>query len=117
MQAASELAWRDEAHVIANRDEYRRKFAAVRAAAPGIAPPAEPDGGFYWWIRTPIDDQAFARRLFEDEHITVLPGSYLGRPGADGANPGSQHIRVAWVAPLDECIEAAGRLQRFVTNL
>jgi N-succinyldiaminopimelate aminotransferase len=117
VQAASALAWQDEGHVIANRHAYREKFKAVRELAPGIAPRLDPEGGFYWWIPTPIDDEAFAQRLFAEENVTVLPGSFLGRTGTDGINPGRNHIRVAWVAPLTECREAAIRLQRFVTSL
>src|SRR5262249_48059155 len=61
VQAASAAAWRDEAHVAENRRLYREKFAA---AAPLLAAPLEtalPEGGFYFWIRTPVDDAAFAR--------------------------------------------------------
>jgi N-succinyldiaminopimelate aminotransferase len=117
VQAASELAWRDEAHVIANRAAYRRKFEAVRSLAPDVAPAVDPAGGFYWWVPTPVDDELFARQLFQQEHVTVLPGSYLGRHGPDGLNPGKNHVRIAWVAELAECIDAAARLQRFMTSL
>jgi N-succinyldiaminopimelate aminotransferase len=117
VQAASQLAWADEAHVVANRQAYREKFAAVRRIAPDIAPRLDPEGGFYWWIPTPIDDEAFTRKLFAAENVTVLPGTYLGRPGTDGTNPGTGHVRVAWVAPPAECEDAASRLQRFVTSL
>jgi N-succinyldiaminopimelate aminotransferase len=117
VQAASELAWRDETHVVANRDAYRHKFATVRSLAPDVAPASDPDGGFYWWVPTPVDDQIFARRLFEEENVTVLPGSFLGRSGADGRNPGEGHVRIAWVAELAECRDAAERLQRFMTSL
>ncbi len=117
VQAASELAWRDEAHVIANRIAYRQKFAAVRDIAPDVAPSFEPEGGFYWWVKTPISDTTFARQLFEQENVTVLPGSYLGRKGRDGTNPGDNHVRIAWVAELNECRGAAERLQRFMTSL
>lgn len=117
VQAASELAWRDEAHVITNRAAYRRKFEAVRKVAPAVAPRVDPAGGFYWWVPTPIDDELFAKRLFQQENVTVLPGSYLGRIGPDGTNPGQNHVRIAWVAELMECQDAAGRLQRFMTSL
>ncbi len=104
VQAASEAAWRDEAHVAENRRLYRAKFAA---ALPLLGAPLEtalPDGGFYFWIRTPIDDAAFARELYRQYNVSVLPGSYLAREAA-GANPGRGHIRAALVAPFDQCLE------------
>jgi hypothetical protein len=38
--------------------------------------------------------------------VTVLPGSLLARE-AHGLNPGSGRIRMALVADVDECLEAA----------
>ena len=116
-QAASVLAWADEHHVIENRTSYRAKFEATRKAAPGIAPPKDPGGGFYWWLATPIDDQSFAAALFEEEHITVLPGSFLGRATDGLPNPGANHVRVAWVASIEQCVDAATRLDAFVARL
>jgi N-succinyldiaminopimelate aminotransferase len=116
VQAASEAAWGDEAHVVANRALYREKFAA---ALPVIGPPLEtamPEGGFYLWIRTPIDDAAFARGLYQKYNVSVLPGSYLARE-AHGINPGRQHIRVALVAPPDECLEGVRRIAAFARSL
>ena len=117
VQAASTLAWQDEAHVRLNRQAYREKFALTRKLAPAVAPEQDPQGGFYWWVPTPVDDETFARELFARENITVLPGTYLGRPGLQGINPGSNHVRIAWVAPTVECQDAATRLQRFITSL
>lgn len=116
VQAASEAAWRDEAHVVANRALYRRKF---EAALPLVKPPLEtvlPDGGFYLWIRTPIPDTEFARALYRDYNVAVLPGSYLARD-AHGENPGRNHVRVALVAPFEECIEGIDRIRRFAEQL
>jgi N-succinyldiaminopimelate aminotransferase len=116
VQAASAAAWGDEAHVAANRTRYREKFAA---ALPVVGPPlatAMPDGGFYLWIRTPGDDAAFARGLYEKYNVSVLPGSYLARD-AHGANPGRGHIRVALVAPPDECLEGVRRIAAFARTV
>ena len=116
VQAASEAAWGDEAHVAANRALYREKFAA---ALPVIRPPldaAMPEGGFYLWIRTPIDDAAFARGLYGKYNVGVLPGSYLARE-AHGTNPGRQYIRVALVAPPDECLEGVRRIAEFARSV
>jgi len=116
VQRASIAAWKDEAHVRDNRRLYAEKF---RGVLPLIRSPLEtqmPDGGFYFWVRTPIDDAEFARRLHAQYNVLVLPGSFLART-RDGVNPGANHIRIALVAPLDECVEAARRLMRFAQSL
>jgi N-succinyldiaminopimelate aminotransferase len=116
VQAASESAWGDEIHVAANRTLYREKFAA---ALPVIQAPLEtamPEGGFYLWIGTPIDDAAFARGLYQKYNVSVLPGSYLARE-AHGLNPGRRHIRVALVAPPDECLEGVRRIAEFARSV
>ena len=116
VQQASIAAWGDEAHVRANRLLYAEKY---RAVLPLIAAPLStsmPDGGFYLWLRTPIDDAAFARELQRQYNVLVLPGSYLARE-AHGANPGRNHVRIALVAPLAECVEAVQRIGQLTRSL
>ncbi|WP_136247325.1 succinyldiaminopimelate transaminase [Halomonas borealis] len=115
LQHASIAAWRDEAHVRANRDAYREKFAAVtEILAPVMDFPA-PEASFYLWPAVPGgDDAAFARSLFAEQHVGVLPGSYMGRPGVDGTNPGTGRIRLALVDEREATTEAARRLRRHV---
>jgi N-succinyldiaminopimelate aminotransferase len=116
VQQASIAAWGDEEHVRENRRLYAEKF---RAVLPLIRDPLQtqmPEGGFYLWVRTPIDDAEFVRRLYAQYNVLVLPGSYLARD-AGGANPGRKHVRVALVAPLEECVEAIGRMTRFAASL
>lgn len=110
-QQASRLAWADETHVYANRCQYREKFAAVRAILGNMVPESalRPEAGFYLWLPTPIADTDFAQQLYQRDHITVLPGSYLSRI-AQGINPGENYIRVALVPPLAQCITAAEAL-------
>ena len=115
-QYASIAAWQDERHVRENRRQYREKFDAVLATLDGCLDVARPDAGFYLWPRTPISDEDFARGLFEQQHVTVLPGRYLSRD-VDGFNPGAGHVRMALVATGEECIEAARRIKQFVNNL
>lgn len=115
-QHVSTLAWQDEAHVVANRDLYREKFAQVSAILSPHYDLQQPDGGFYHWLRTPIDDLEFSRRLLAEQNLTVVPGSFLSRDTAKG-NPGKGHVRVAWVAPLKECVVAAERLAEFGQKL
>jgi N-succinyldiaminopimelate aminotransferase len=116
VQQASIAAWRDEEHVRANRRLYAEKY---RAVLPLVAAPLHaqmPAGGFYLWLRTPLDDTRFARELQRQYNVLVLPGSFLARD-AHGANPGRNHVRIALVAPLDECVEAMQRIGQFARNL
>jgi N-succinyldiaminopimelate aminotransferase len=113
VQEASIAAWGDELHVRENRALYREKFDVV---VPVLAPALDasrPQAGFYLWARVPAswndDDEAFARALVERVNVTVLPGRYLARE-AHGCNPGAGRVRIALVAPRDECIEAARRI-------
>lgn len=107
--AASLAAWNDEAHVRENRAAYAAKFAALQPRVAAILPCAMPDAAFYLWAETPGDDAEFARRLYAEQAVTVLPGSYLARD-AHGANPGRGRVRIALVASLAECAEAVDRI-------
>ncbi|HET8731649.1 MAG TPA: succinyldiaminopimelate transaminase [Moraxellaceae bacterium] len=115
-QQASIAAWKDEAHVRDNRREYTAKFAAFREIVGDAMALTQPDAGFYFWAKTPIADDEFSRRLYESTHVTVLPGRFLGRD-VNGTNPGAGYVRMALVAPLDECNEAARRIRDFVKAL
>jgi len=121
VQHASIAAWSDDAHVRENRTTYREKFAAVVPKLAPVLRTRQPDAGFYLWAGVPDvagpagapdsanPDERFARRLFADAHVAVLPGSYLART-AHGVNPGIGAVRIALVPPLDECLDAARRI-------
>ena len=116
VQHASIAAWNDEAHVQENRRLYVEKF---KATLPLVKSPLEagmPEGGFYLWMRTPIDDAEFVRRLYAEQNVLGLPGSYLARE-VDGKNPGRNRVRLALVASLDECVEAVERIGAFARSL
>jgi len=129
-QHASILAWQDEQHVIQNRQLYREKFAAFINILGEVCTVTKPPAGFYVWLKIPqpsvspfdkgglrgITDTDFARQLFARENITVLPGSFLSREFA-GLNPGQNHVRIALVAPLHDCVEAAHRIKHFLNTL
>ena len=116
IQEASIAAWSDEAHVVTNRTAYREKFAAVTDILRGTLEMTDPNASFYLWPKTPIDDEQFARGLYAQQNVTVLPGQYLSRQTATG-NPGQNRVRMALVADIDECIEAAKRIVRYVKSL
>lgn len=115
VQAASAAAWNDEAHVAENRAQYLAKFAQVTPLLAQVMDVALPDAGFYLWAAVPGSDADFARDLWAQYHVTVLPGSYLARE-AQGVNPGAGRIRMALVAEAAECLEAAQRIVAFVKN-
>ncbi|MFE8073215.1 succinyldiaminopimelate transaminase [Marinobacteraceae bacterium S3BR75-40.1] len=114
-QHASIAAWNDEKHVRDNRHLYNRKFEAVLDILKPVLNVEAPEAGFYLWPETPVDDETFARDLFEHQNVTVLPGSYLSRE-INGFNPGRNRVRMALVAPLEECITAAGRIRALVES-
>jgi N-succinyldiaminopimelate aminotransferase len=122
VQAASIAAWNDEAHVVANRALYREKFARVTPMLSEVLDVRLPDAGFYLWAGVPRnqavdacgvgDDIAFARGLLAQYNVAVLPGSLLARE-AHGINPGAGRIRLALVAGVEECVEAAQRIAAY----
>lgn len=115
-QLASIAAWNDETHVVANRDLYRQKFSEVLAILDGCLDVSQPDASFYLWAKTPIADTDFAHGLFAQQHVTVLPGSYLSRE-VDGYNPGANYVRMALVAEPEQCAEGARRIKAYVQSL
>ena len=116
VQVASAAAWSDEAHVRDNRRRYREKFDAVTPILAEALGAERPDASFYFWAKTPGDDREFARRLLAEYNVMLLPGSFLARE-AGGVNPGQGFTRIALVAPLAECLEAAERIRSFTSKL
>ena len=115
VQKASIAAWGDEAHVVENRDLYRKKFAQVTPMLAKVLDVQLPDAGFYLWAGVGGSDVEFARDLLAQYNVTVLPGSYLARESG-GINPGAGRIRMALVAQTAECVEAAQRIVQFVQS-
>jgi N-succinyldiaminopimelate aminotransferase len=109
VQAASIAAWNDDEHVRENRRAYKEKFNAVTPILKEVLEVSVPDAGFYLWAKTPVADADFVKRLLIEKNVTLLPGSYLARDTERG-NPGTGFVRIALVAPIAECIEAAHRI-------
>ena len=115
VQAASATAWGDEAHVVENRRLYREKFVSALSILQPVCDVAWPDAAFYLWLPTKGSDTEFARQLYIDKNVTVLPGSFLARDSA-GVNPGKNRIRVALVSTVEECAESARRIADFIVK-
>ncbi len=115
-QHASITAWSDELHVEENRALYRKKFEVVTNILRTVMDTPKPDAGFYLWPETPISDTDFTRELYRQQHVTVVPGSYLARNTMTG-NPGANRVRMALVAPLEQCQQAAERIKALIENL
>jgi N-succinyldiaminopimelate aminotransferase len=114
-QAASTRAWQDEAHVRENRALYRNKFSAVLEILAPVLDVQAPEAGFYLWPQVPESDTGFAHDLLAQQNVAVLPGSYLSRT-VNGSNPGSGHVRLALVAPFEDCVEAAMRIKSYLVS-
>jgi N-succinyldiaminopimelate aminotransferase len=114
--AASVVAWQDEAHVVENRRMYKEKFDTAMAVLGKDVPVERPQAAFYLWLRTPIPDTDFARRLYAEYNVSVLPGSFLARESR-GINPGENYVRIALVASTAECKEAVTRIRDFYKGL
>ena len=120
VQRASIAAWNDETHVVENRALYRQKFERVTPILASVMNVALPDAGFYLWAEVPQhicggSDEAFTCELLAQYNVAVLPGSYLARE-ANGINPGAGRVRMALVAGVDECVEAAERIKAFIQS-
>ena len=121
VQRASAAAWDDENHVVENRALYKRKFEQVTPILAEVMDVALPDASFYLWAGVPKhcgggSDEWFAKELLAQYNVAVLPGSYLARE-SKGINPGAGRVRMALVAGVDECVEAAQRIKAFIQSL
>jgi N-succinyldiaminopimelate aminotransferase len=136
-QLASIAAWNDDGHAAVNRRLYQEKFDEVIPILSDVLAVERPAGGFYLWSDVGRDDERFTRDLFATQNVTVLPGSYLARgaagagaaaagaaaagaavagagSAASGANPGAGRVRISLVPEVGQCIEAAGRIRKFM---
>jgi N-succinyldiaminopimelate aminotransferase len=112
--AASAAAWRDEAHVTANRAAYAEKMAAAETILGNHF--MKPGGGFFLWLKAPSGEET-ALRLWREEGVRVLPGAYMGREivtGKTQSNPGFSYIRVALVSDLSTIMTALERVRKIL---
>jgi len=92
------------------RAEYdrRRKLIVTGLNSLGLDC-VEPQGAFYAFpciTRTGMDDNTFAEKLLEEEHVAVVPGSAFGTSGAG-------YVRMSYATAYEKIEIALERLARF----
>ena len=108
LQHVAAAAWSDEAHVQRHRQVYRDSLKAFFDIWGQGAIPA---GSFFVWL--PVEnDETFAVAAYEQQAITLLPGSYLGAEDSHGENAGSGFVRLALVDGVEKAAELAARLKK-----
>ena len=110
VQDASVAAWKDETHVVANRQAYDEKYKTAAEILSPVLNIDIPPAGFYLWPQLPVDDQTFTQQLLQNYNVRAVPGSYLARAVDGYPNPGDKRLRLALVAPLDDCVAASKRI-------
>ena len=113
-QMASSWAWKDRKHVEENRLEYDKKFDTAISCFDNVDV-TRPEGGFYFWLKLPCDDEIFAKSLYQDTGILSLPGSYLGKE-VDGVNPAKGFLRLAVVHDIDTIEVAFKAVSKTLSN-
>lgn len=99
------------AEMVAEYDR-RRKLIVNGLNKIGL-PTFEPKGAFYAFPKvdvTGLDDEAFANRLLQEEHVAVVPGNSFGA-GGEG------FVRCSYATAYSKIEEALRRIERFVGRL
>jgi len=104
---------RDES-VMMMVEEYdrRRKLIVPEFNRIGL-PTFEPKGAFYAFPKvsvTGLDDETFANRLLQEEHVAMVPGNSFGA-GGEG------FCRASYATSYQKLEEAIRRIERFVNRL
>lgn len=118
IMAASAAAWRDEAHVAANRATYAERFQVAKRLLGNRAGFRMPEGGFFLWLDVGNGEKA-ALRLWREAGIRVLPGAYMGReiePGIPATNPGFRYLRIALVSDLSTIEATLARMGEILSE-
>lgn len=116
IQHVSVAAWNDERHVEQGRALYTENFAIADSVLGSRYGYRQPQGSFFLWLNMAAfgGGEAAATTLWKGCGVRVLPGAYLAQAGPDGANPGTDYIRVALVHDAETTREA---LKRIVATL
>ena len=110
-QEASEWAWKDDDHVQKNRLEYDLKYQVAKECLDSSIEIERPNGGFYYWLKLPCNDENFVKTLYQKESVLTLPGTYLSKE-EKGINPGKGYVRLAVVHDADTIERAFTAINR-----
>ena len=114
IQHVSALLWAEEDHVDASRALYQDKFVMAEAVLGDVPRFTMPEAGFFLWVpvgaRDGFDAETACLRLWRETGVRTLPGHYLALE-VDGETPGRDRLRVALVAPIEECEDGLTRLR------
>lgn len=106
LQVASASAWNDEEHVELFRETYKKNFEIAKE----MLGTEIPESTFYIWLEVQ-NDEAFAKALYEQKNVKVLPGRYLGRNGI-----GEGYVRIALVENEKKTREVLKRVKDFMND-
>lgn len=113
-KAAYEALLSGEPYVKEMVNEYNRRRRLIVDGLNSIGLQTfEPRGAFYAFPYvggTGLDDETFADRLLQDEHVAVVPGSAFGA-GGEG------FVRCSYATAYEKIEEALERIERFVKKL
>jgi len=108
LQHVAAAAWSDEVHV---RDYLQIYRDSLQAFFDVWGQGDIPAGSFFVWL--PVEnDEVFAVAAYEQQAVTLLPGSYLGAEDRHGENAGSGFVRLALVDGVEKAAELAARLKK-----
>jgi len=113
IMAVAEALWQDEKHVEESRALYSQKLSDASSIIGNNFNYKKPDGGFFLWLNVKNSFEV-TKKLWSEEAIKVLPGTFLCRPDKDGCNPGEEYIRVALVHDRET---TSGAIKRIVRTL
>ena len=106
LQYAAASAWADEEHVKKNREKYKKNFQIAKEIL-GLNPP---QATFYIWLEVE-DDIEFTKKLYKEQNLKVIPGSFLSRD-----NQGKKNVRIALVENEKRVKEAIERVGMVLIN-
>lgn len=106
LQVAAAAAWNNEEHVEFFKETYLKNFELAHE----ILGTPIPSSTFYIWLKVD-DDEAFAKELYRQKNVKVLPGRYLGRE-----KEGQGYVRIALVENEIKTREVLNRLKDFMND-